>query len=277
VSAAKPIPVALTIAGSDSGGGAGVQADLKTFTSLGVHGTTAITCLTAQNPVEVRGIQPCRPDMVRAQIEAVFEEVPPAAVKTGMLYSTAIQRVVTDWFITGKRPPLVVDPVMIASSGAALVKNAARSIHLERLLPLALLVTPNLDETGALLGVAPPRSIEEMRQAARQIQGRFGCAALVKGGHLRQVRQAVDIFFDGETELLLEAPFVRGVSTHGTGCTYSAAITAHLARGQSLARSVELAKEYITQAIAQSYRIGQHRALNCFWKSVPRQASERTL
>src|ERR1019366_785890 len=112
---------------------------------------SAITCLTAQNPVGVRGIQPCRPDMVRAQIKAVFEELPPAAVKTGMLYSSAIQRVVTDWFTTGQRPPLVVDPVMIASSGAALVKNAARSIHLERLLHLALLVTPNLDETGALL------------------------------------------------------------------------------------------------------------------------------
>ena len=268
VSAARPIPVALTIAGSDSGGGAGVQADLKTFASLGVHGATAITCLTAQNPVEVRGVQPCRPEMVRAQIEAVFEELPPAAVKTGMLYSTAIRRVVTDWFGTGKRPPLVVDPVMIASSGAALVKNAARPIHLECLLALALLVTPNLDETGALLGIEPPRSVEQMRQAARRIQERFGCAALVKGGHLRQVRQAVDIFYDGETELLLEAPFVRGVSTHGTGCTYSAAITAYLAWGESLTRSVELAKEFITQAVAHSYRAGRHDTLNIFWNSV---------
>jgi hydroxymethylpyrimidine/phosphomethylpyrimidine kinase len=141
---------------------------------------------------------------------------------------------------------------------------------MERLLHLALLVTPNLDETGALLGTEPPRSIEAMRQAARQLRDRFGCAALVKGGHLRQVRQAVDIFYDGETELLLEAPFVRGVSTHGTGCTYSAAITAYLARGQSLTRSVELAKEFITQAVAHSYRVGRHDALNSFWLGTPR-------
>jgi hydroxymethylpyrimidine/phosphomethylpyrimidine kinase len=270
VSASRPIPVALTIAGSDSGGGAGIQADLKTFASLGVHGATAITCLTAQNPAQVSGIQACTPGMVRAQIEAVFEELRPGAIKTGMLYSTAIVRVVADWFKAGRRPPLVVDPVMIASSGAALVQNSTRATFVERLLPLAMLVTPNLDETGALLGTDSPRSVEEMREAARQIHQRFGCAALVKGGHLRQIDQAVDIFNDGREELLLQAPFVRRVSTHGTGCTYSAAITAYLARREGLTRSVELAKEYITQAVAHSYKAGRHDALNSFWSRAPR-------
>jgi hydroxymethylpyrimidine kinase/phosphomethylpyrimidine kinase len=264
---AQPVPVALTIAGSDSGGGAGIQADLKTFASLGVHGTTAITGLTAQNPSRVSGIQSCAPRMVRAQIAAVFEELFPSAVKTGMLYSAGITRVVVECFKIGPRPPLVVDPVMIASSGAALVKHSPRRLWLEGLLPLATVVTPNLDETGVLLGVDPPGSIEAMRRAARQIHARFGCAALVKGGHLRGLNQAIDIFYDGATELLLEAPFVRGVCTHGTGCTYSAAITAHLARGESLARSVVLAKEYITQAVAQSYQTARHDALNHLWNS----------
>jgi hydroxymethylpyrimidine/phosphomethylpyrimidine kinase len=265
VSASQPVPAALTIAGSDSGGGAGIQADLKTFTSLGVHGTTAITCLTAQSPAKVSKVRPCSPALVRAQIEGVFEELRPQAVKTGMLYSAEIVRAVVDWYRSGRRPPLVVDPVMMAGSGAALVKNSRRGRWLDDLLPLASLVTPNLDETGVLLALDGPRSVEEMRQAARQIHARFGCAALVKGGHLRGVRQAIDIFYDGKTELLLHAPFARGVSTHGTGCTYSAAVTAYLARGRGLARSVELAKEYVTQAIFQSYTVGRHRALNSFW------------
>jgi hydroxymethylpyrimidine/phosphomethylpyrimidine kinase len=255
-------PVALSIAGSDSGGGAGIQADLKVFSALGVHGATAITCLTAQNPRSVLAIQPCPPAMVRAQLEAVFQEMRPAAVKTGMLYSAGIVRLIADWFGRRDRPPLVVDPVMIATSRATLLKSSALSALMELLLPRATLITPNLDETGVLTGRKSIQSIEGMREAARQIHGRFGCAALIKGGHLPQGKEAVDVFYDGKTELLLSAPYVRGLRTHGTGCTYSAAITAYLALGWRLERSVAFAKEYVTQAIARSWVVHGHTVLN---------------
>lgn len=258
-------PVALTIAGSDSGGGAGVQVDLKTFAAFRVHGTSAITCLTAQNPRAVVAIHPTPPELVRQQIEAVFAELPPQAVKTGMLFSRANIQIVTAWFRAPGRPALVVDPVMVASSGARLLRPAAIRALLDQLSPLACLVTPNLDEAEIFVG-RPLRSIEDLRWAARQIHRTYGCAALVKGGHLRRLREAVDIFYDGREELLLAAPFVRGVTTHGTGCTYSAAITAALARGHSLSESVRLAKEHVTQAIASSIRIGRHSTLNAFWK-----------
>ncbi len=259
-------PVALAIAGSDSGGGAGVQADLRTFAALGVHGASAITCLTAQNPRRVLAIESCSPKMLRQQIEAVFEELRPTAVKTGMLFSAANIQVVAEFFRGRKtRPPvpLVVDPVMISTSGARLLEPAAERSLTEKLLPLATLITPNLDEVETLIG-SKPASVEEMRQAARQIQARFGCAALVKGGHLRGGRAAVDIFFDGRTELLLSAPFVRGVSTHGTGCTYSAAIAAALALGHDLPHAVAVGKRHVTAAIRRSYRIGKHSALGHF-------------
>ena len=244
----RVLPVALTIAGSDSGGGAGVQADLKTFVALGVHGTSAIACLTAQNPRRMLAVEACSPKMLRQQIEAVFEELPPAAVKTGMLFTPENIRIVADFFRTPHSafliPHLVVDPVMVSTSGARLLQPAAEKILREKLLPLAALVTPNLDEAEILAGqkISSP---EDLRSAAREIHARFGCAVLVKGGHLpfgkplksdllkrkfnRQLKhptmqQAMDIFFDGKTELLLSAPFVRGISTHGTGCTYSAAI-----------------------------------------------------
>lgn len=261
------LPIALTIAGSDSGGGAGIQADLKTFAALGVHGTTAITCITAQNPRKVAGIQPCKPEIVRQQIEAVFAELHPAAVKTGMLYSEEIIRVVTTIF--GDPPlttrcPLVVDPVMISTSGARLLKPAAIALLKRKLLPLASLVTPNLDEAEVLVG-RELKSIEDLRFAAKDIHRQFGCAALVKGGHLRGGKDAVDIFYDGSEELMLSAPFVKGVQTHGTGCTYSAAITGYLALGYRLPDAVVRAKEFISQAIAQSVVIGKHMALNPYW------------
>lgn len=255
------LPIGLTIAGSDSGGGAGIQADLKTFAALGVHGTSAITCLTAQNPKGVLGIQAARPEIVRQQIEAVFAELPPAAVKTGMLFSTAIIHVVTEWFRASQRPPLVVDPVMVATSGAVLLKPSAIRALTGELLPLATLITPNLHEAELLLG-RKLLSVEDLRSAARELQRRFGCAVLAKGGHLTGLREAVDLFFDGQTELLLSAPFVRGVSTHGTGCTYSAAITAHLARGLPLPPAVFAAKEFITRAIAGSRRVARHSVLD---------------
>jgi hydroxymethylpyrimidine/phosphomethylpyrimidine kinase len=259
----KTLPVALTIAGSDSGGGAGIQADLKTFAALGVHGTSAITCVTAQNPKRVRNVEPCSPKIVRQQIESVFEELRPGAVKTGMLFSAEILRVVAHFFEKRNHPPLIVDPVMVSTSGAMLLKPDAIKVLRKHLLPLAALVTPNLHEAGILTG-RKMTSIEDMRAAAREIHASFGCAALVKGGHLRGGSEAADIFFDGRTELLLTAPFVKGVRTHGTGCVYSAAITAELALGRDLSEAVKLAKHRVTHAIAQSYCIGRHFALNPF-------------
>ena len=260
----RELPVALTIAGSDSGGGAGIQADLKTFAALGVHGTSVITCLTAQNPKCVLGVEPCSAKMLRQQIEAVFEELEPAAVKTGMLFSEQNIRVVARYFSNPqsaiRNSQLVVDPVMIATSGARLLLPAAEKILIQKLLPLAALVTPNLDEAEILAEqkIAAP---EDLRSAARKIHSRFNCSVLVKGGHLKNSREAIDVFFDGETELLLSAPFVKGVSTHGTGCTYSAAICAALALGHDLPHSVEIGKNFITASIAGSHRIGNHFVL----------------
>ena len=260
-------PVALTIAGSDSGGGAGIQADLKTFASLAVHGTSAITCLTAQNPRGVRGIQAATPAMVRQQIEAVFDGLLPAAVKTGMLFSTAIIRVVAGFFKSGRRPPLIVDPVMVATSGARLLQPSAVRALSDDLLPLAALVTPNLPEAEILVA-RRIASLDGLRTAARDIHRRFGCAALVKGGHLRLGKEVVDFYCDGKTELLLQAPRITGVSTHGTGCTYSAAIAGYLALGCDLPYAVEMAKNYMAQAIAQSGMAARHTVLNHFWKDA---------
>lgn len=255
------LPIALTIAGSDSGGGAGIQADLKTFTALGCHGTTAITCITAQNPRVVTGIQPIRADLVRKQIETVFAELPPRAVKTGMLFSTEIIKVAAEFFATGKRPPLVVDPVMVATSGAVLLKPSAIRALKESLLPLATLVTPNLDEAQLLVG-RKLRTLEDLLDAAAELHAKFGCAALVKGGHLKLGAEAVDVLFDGKRFTVLKARRIKGVSTHGTGCTYSAAIAAHLAQGKNLSSAVVAAKQFITQAIRLSYRAGKHPVLN---------------
>jgi len=257
----RELAVALTIAGSDSGGGAGIQADLKTFAALGVHGASAITCITAQNPKEVRGIEPCSREIVQRQLEAVFDELPPAAVKTGMLYSAAIIRTVAGYLRQRRGVPLVVDPVMVSTSGARLLQKSAMHLLTSELLPLAALVTPNVAEAELLVG-GRLKSVEDLRAAAKALQRQFGCAALVKGGHLRGLNEAADIFFDGKDELLLRAPFIRGVRTHGTGCAYSAAITAYLARGLSLSMAVQWAKEYITQAIAQCQRVGRHSVLN---------------
>jgi hydroxymethylpyrimidine/phosphomethylpyrimidine kinase len=260
----KTLPVALTIAGSDSGGGAGIQADLKTFAALGVHGASAIACLTAQNPKRVRGVEPCSPKMLRKQIEAVFEELQPAAVKTGMLFTAVNILTVAKFFqnrqsAIGNRQ-LVVDPVMVATSGVRLLQPAAEKVLKTKLLPLATLITPNLDE-AEILADQKISSPEKMREAARNLHSRYGCAVLLKGGHLKNSREAMDVFFDGENELLLSAPFVKGVATHGTGCTYSAAICAALALGHDLPRAVEIGKNFITEAIANSYKVGKHFAL----------------
>jgi len=258
-------PVALTIAGSDSGGGAGIQADLKTFASLNVHGTCAITCITAQNPKGVSGIQACRTNLIAAQIDAVFRELPPAVVKTGMLFSAGIIRIVANTLRTFGPIPIVVDPVMISTSGVPLLQKRAVSSLEKELFPMASLITPNVDEAQVLSGIRI-RNPEDLRTSARILHSKYGCVVLVKGGHLAKLREAADIFYDGRTELLLTAPFIRGVATHGTGCTYSAAIASYIALGNSLQDSVEQAKTYVTGAIAHSRKVARHSVLNHQWK-----------
>jgi len=256
---------ALTIAGSDSGGGAGIQADLKTFAALGVHGTSALTCITAQSPRGVTAIQGCRAAMVEEQIRVVFDAFRPRAAKTGMLFNAGIIRAVAEGWASRRQCPLVVDPVMIATSGDSLLQPAAHRVLRRQLLPLATLITPNLDEAVVLLGEAI-RSPEDMRAAARRLYEDYGCAVLLKGGHLRGVKEAMDIFYDGDQELLLSSPFIRGVSTHGSGCTYSAAVTAHLARGLELREAVVKAKDFITGAIAHAVRVERQDVLNHPWQ-----------
>jgi hydroxymethylpyrimidine kinase/phosphomethylpyrimidine kinase len=255
----RKIPCALTIAGSDSGGGAGIQADLKTFAALGVHGTSALTCITAQNPKAVLSVSAVPVGIVCNQIKAVLAELPPRAIKTGMLYSAEIIRGVAK-ALGQTEVPLIVDPVMISTSGAQLLQSDAVAALQEEIFPRAALLTPNLAELEFLLRarIATP---EQLRSAARELYAQCGCAVLAKGGHLRS-RQAIDFYFDGRTELMLEAPRVAGVATHGTGCTYSAAITAYLCLGRTLTAAVLGAKEFISNAIAKSDKCGRHFVLN---------------
>jgi hydroxymethylpyrimidine/phosphomethylpyrimidine kinase len=246
--------VALTIAGSDSGGGAGIQADLKTFAAHGLHGTSAITAVTAQNSVAVTDWIALEPPMVVAQIEAVASDMAVAATKTGMLANRAIIDAVADAVRRLRLPHLVVDPVMVAKSGDRLLLLEAEEAYIARLLPLAEVVTPNLFEAGVLLG-REVRTLDAMREAARELKARGPRAVVVKGGHLEG--DPVDVFYDGETMAELPAPRIATTNTHGTGCTYSAAIASRLALGASTLDAVRAAKEYLTEAIRRSYSVGR--------------------
>ncbi len=250
--------VALTIAGSDSGGGAGIQADLRTFAAHGVHGTTAVTAITAQNSMGVAAWVALEPAMIVAQMEAVATDMPVAATKTGMLASAAIIGAVADAAARLRIAPLVVDPVMIAKSGDRLLDAAAERAYVDRLLPLAALVTPNLHEAAALLG-HPVRDVAGMREAARELRALGARAVLVKGGGL--AGDAVDVFCDGAGLVDLTAPRVDTPNVHGTGCTLSAAICARLALGSDLLDAVRAAKAYLTEALRRSYAVGRGRGL----------------
>ncbi len=246
-------PVALTIAGSDPSGGAGIQADLKTFHQFGVYGEAAITLLTVQNTCAVSEVVLVEPRLVRAQVEAVLDDIPPQAVKTGALGSVPIIETVAA-LAPRLQAPLVVDPVMISKHGAPLIAEDARSALVEMLLPHAALVTPNLHEAAALAGL-PVRTPAEMEEAARAIHARCGVSVLVKGGHLEG--EAADLLFDGAETRWYRAPRFETPHTHGTGCTYSAAITAGLACGLALPAAVERAKEFITEAIRTNPGLGR--------------------
>jgi hydroxymethylpyrimidine kinase/phosphomethylpyrimidine kinase len=244
-------PIALTIAGSDSGGEAGIQADVRTFTRLSLHVVTAITCLTAQNPGKISRVEPCPPKMVRAQLEAIMARYSPKAAKTGMLYSAAIVREVVHFFKRHPEIPLVVDPVIISTSGRQLLEADGVTALKGELLPLATLTTPNIAEAEVLLDIKI-RSLADMRTAAKSIYQTYGCAALVKGGHMNEGNIAVDFLYGSDGEWMLQAPRVKRIRLHGTGCTYSAAIAAWLARGKSLPNAVALAKQYISDAICEA-------------------------
>jgi hydroxymethylpyrimidine/phosphomethylpyrimidine kinase len=254
----RRMKVALTVAGSDSGGGAGIQADLRTFAAHGVHGTSALTAVTAQNSVGVSAWVALEPAMVVAQMEAVATDMPVAAAKTGMLASAAIIGAVADAVRRLALAPLVVDPVMVAKSGDRLLDAAAERAYVERLFPLATLVTPNLHEAAALLG-REVRDVGAMRAAARDLAALGARAVLVKGGAL--AGDAVDVLFDGARAIDLPAPRVETANTHGTGCTLSAAICARLALGDGLVDAVRAAKAYLTEGLRRSYAVGKGRGV----------------
>jgi hydroxymethylpyrimidine/phosphomethylpyrimidine kinase len=245
---------ALTIAGSDSGGGAGIQADLKTFAALDVYGMSAITAITAQNTCGVSAVQGIDPDVVAAQIRAVVTDIGVGAAKTGMLFSAEIIRAVATTVWELDLQLLVVDPVMVATSGARLLQREAEESVRQDILPLAMVVTPNLAETEVLVG-RKVASLEEMQAAAEQIVAGGARAVVVKGGHA--ITQATDVFYDGNHMELLQSEVVATSNTHGTGCTFSAAICAYLARGAELLEAVRRAKTYITGALHHSLTIGQ--------------------
>ena len=251
-SSERSIPVALTIAGSDSSAGAGAQADLKTFSALGVYGMYAITCVVAETPGKVSRIQELGADIVTAQLEVLLDGFSIAAIKTGMLYSADIISVVAKTLTDrAGQVPLVIDPVMVATSGDTLLQPDAIASYERELFPRAVLITPNLDEAAKLLGETID-GIAAMRAAGHALVARYHVPILLKGGHLVS-DHAIDLLFLGDKVIEFSAPFVRGVSTHGTGCTYSAAITAGLALGWSLEESVRRGKEFVTEAIAQHF------------------------
>ncbi len=244
------IPVVLTIAGSDNSAGAGVQADLKTMSALGVYGLTAVTCVVAEVPGRVSRIAPVDAEVVSEQIRLSLEAFPVAAIKTGMLHSGAVIEAVVDALEqSGFEGALVVDPVMVATSGARLLEASALGSYRERLFPRAALVTPNLDEVGVLWG-RPVTSREAMREAGRELAARYGAAFLVKGGHLCGEVAADLLVTSSGAERWYESPFVRGVSTHGTGCTYSAAVASGLGKGLGLEEAVGEAKRFVSRAVA---------------------------
>ena len=251
--AANPeVPVALTIAGSDSSAGAGIQADLKTFGALGVYGLTAITCIVAETPGLVSEIEAVSAEMVRAQMEVLLKSFPVAAIKTGLLFSGEIVSAVARTLrahATRATSTLVIDPVMVATSGDLLLRDDAVEAYEHELFPLAAVVTPNLDEAARLLG-EPIGDLQAMRTAGARLTEKYRIPVLLKGGHLSG-QNAIDLLFVAGNVVEFSAPFSRGIATHGTGCTYSAAIAAGLASGLSLEGSLRRAKKFVTATITQ--------------------------
>lgn len=259
------LPTALTIAGSDSGGGAGIQADLKTFSALGVYGMSVLTAITAQNTLAVTAVHEIPPEIVAAQIDAVISDIGADAVKTGMLSSAPIIETVAERVRHHDLQVLVVDPVMVAKSGARLLREDAIDALRTQLLPLALVVTPNLSEASELVG-RPVRTLDEMRKAAREIVHEMGArTAVVKGGHL--TGDPIDVFYDGQDVHEIPGRRVETPNTHGTGCTFASAIAAYLARGYPLLDAVARAKRYLTEALQHAVPVGHgHGPVHHFYR-----------
>lgn len=250
-------PVALTIAGSDSGGGAGIQADLRTFSFHRVHGTSALTCVTAQNTVGVNRVDALPPESVIAQITAVIDDIGVQAIKTGMLLNQEIIQSVASYLQQLPAPlPLVVDPVMVSRTGAQLIDDAAIATLIQALIPQALILTPNRYE-AELLSQLTISTLADMEAAARQIYQLGAANVLVKGGGMAADLRGVDIWFDGQQTIVLKTETIDTSDTHGTGCTLSAAIAARLAQGDKPLEAVTRAKDYVTTALKHSLRIGK--------------------
>jgi hydroxymethylpyrimidine/phosphomethylpyrimidine kinase len=263
----RPIPTALTIAGSDSGGGAGIQADLKTFAAHGVYGTSAIAAITAQNTVAVTTAAPVEADLVIAQIEAVAADIAIHATKTGMLATAAIVEAVAATIKELSLPNLVVDPVMVAKSGDRLLNDDAVQMIQSLLLPQALVVTPNIPEAEVLSGRAI-RTLDDAREAARVLHAMGPTAVVIKGGHAPG-DEIVDLLYDGHRFTEFRAPRIASRNTHGTGCTFASAIAARLARGATLEEAVAGAQAYVAGGIRHALAIGHgHGPLDHFWGGI---------
>lgn len=245
---------ALSIAGSDCSGGAGIQADLKTMTMNGVYAMSAITALTAQNTTGVSAILEVTPEFLHQQLDAVFEDIPPDAVKIGMVSSVPLIEVIAERLRYYQARNIVVDPVMGATSGSSLIQSSAVTVLKERLLPLAVLVTPNIPEAEILAGMAI-RDEKDMEEAAKRIHGSCGCAVLLKGGH--RINDANDLLYTAEGKRWFLGRRIDNPNTHGTGCTLSSAIAANLAKGYALPDAVEKAKEYISGALSAMLDLGR--------------------
>jgi len=253
--------IALTIAGSDSGGGAGIQADLKTFSALGVYGMSVLTSITAQNTIGVQGVHDLPPDFVGLQIDSVMQDIGADAVKTGMLSNAQIIKIVSKKIKEYQVRNLVIDPVMITKGGDRLLREDAVKELKEDLIPLAIVVTPNFSEAEVLSGLRI-QNIEDMKEAAREIYKLGAKNVLVKGGHLLS-EEAIDLLYNGQTFSEFKAERIDTKNTHGTGCTLSSAIAAELAKGKEVEEAIKIAKRYITLAIKNSLTIGHgHGPLN---------------
>lgn len=245
---------ALTIAGSDSSGGAGIQADIKTMMANGVYAMSVITALTAQNTIGVTGIMEVSPDFLAKQLDAVFTDIPPDAVKIGMVSSGELIHVIADKLTEYRAQNIVVDPVMVATSGARLISEEAVQVLKQRLLPLATVITPNIPETEVLAGIRV-QTPEDMARAAEYIYDRYQCAVLCKGGH--SLNDANDLLYTGGESCWFRGQRIDTTNTHGTGCTLSSAIASGLAKGETLTQAVETAKEYISGALAACMDLGR--------------------
>ena len=258
------VPVVLTIAGSDSGGGAGIQADLKTFSAFRVYGTCAITAVTAQNTNNVVAIHEVPVDIIISQISTVLADINVNVIKTGMLSSNAIIESVTSYLADTQPKPLVVDPVMVSKSGHRLLMDDAVAALTKQLIPLATVVTPNIPEAEVLSNMKI-QSINDSHEAAQRIISLGPKSVIIKGGHLEG--PPIDLFYDGFTFQEFIAPRIKTMNTHGTGCTFASAIAANLARGEDIIKAIEKSKEYVTNAIRQTYQIGHGNGpLNHFYK-----------